>query len=245
MEKRGHGRALGAYSTLHFVPFDPVTKRTEAIVEGPAELPASQGGEAAPIPPEWRGKPVMVVKGAPQVILALSCDAERIQEAVTEAVNGYAARGFRTIGVARAATSGGSSSATSPTGQPSWEFLGLVPLFDPPRHDTRKTIDKARQLGIEVKMITGDQTAIAKETARSLGMGTNIHRADALMLPEGVGEGSAQADQVASLVETCNGFAEVFPDTIYYILYAICYILYTIYYILYTIYYILYTTYYI
>ena len=201
---RGHGSALEAFSTLHFVPFDPVTKRTEAIVEGPAELPASPSGEPAPMPLEWRGRPVMVVKGAPQVILALSCDAERIQDAVTEAVNGYASRGFRTIGVARALPADG--------GGTSWEFLGLVPLFDPPRHDTKKTIEKARQLGIEVKMITGDQTAIAKETARSLGMGTNIHRADALLVPEGAGEGSPQAETVTNLVETCNGFAEVFPE---------------------------------
>lgn len=55
-----------------------------------------------------------------------------------------------------------------------WIFEGLIPLFDPPRHDTEDTIRRALEMGVKVKMITGDQLAIAKETARSLGMGQNM-----------------------------------------------------------------------
>jgi H+-transporting ATPase len=53
---------------------------------------------------------------------------------------------------------------------------GLVPLFDPPRHDTKDTIERCMEMGINVKMITGDQLLIGKETAKQLGMGTNMVR---------------------------------------------------------------------
>ncbi|XP_052119349.1 calcium-transporting ATPase 3 isoform X1 [Arachis duranensis] len=51
----------------------------------------------------------------------------------------------------------------------------LLPLFDPPRHDSAETITRALNLGVNVKMITGDQLAISKKTGRRLGsMGTNM-----------------------------------------------------------------------
>merc|ERR1719169_311084 len=102
----------------------------------------------------------------------MSKNAEEIQSEVTDMVNNFASKGFRAIGVARCKADGDQPLA--------WEFLGLIPLFDPPRPDTQATVEKARQLGIEVKMITGDQTAIAKETARRLNMGTLVFNADAL-----------------------------------------------------------------
>lgn len=37
-----------------------------------------------------------------------------------------------------------------------WQFLGLMPLFDPPRHDSAETIRRALNLGVSVKMITGE-----------------------------------------------------------------------------------------
>ena len=51
---------------------------------------------------------------------------------------------------------------------------GVLSVFDPPRHDTKATIEAAYANGVEVKMITGDQTAIAVETCRMLGMGTKV-----------------------------------------------------------------------
>lgn len=62
-----------------------------------------------------------------------------------------------------------------------WQFMGLLPLFDPPRHDSAETIRRALNLGINVKMITGDQLAIGKETGRRLGMGTNMYPSSALL----------------------------------------------------------------
>ena len=57
----------------------------------------------------------------------------------------------------------------------------LLPLFDPPRHDTKDTIEKCIAKGIQVKMVTGDQLLIGKETAKQLGMGTNMYTTEVLL----------------------------------------------------------------
>lgn len=165
------------YEIGHFQPFDPVHKRTEAAVKGPD------------------GKAFRVTKGAPQVILALSADAGTVKSAVDKAVNDFAARGFRSLGVARA------------EGDGPWRFLGVLPLFDPPRDDAKQTIATAQLMGVTVKMVTGDALAIAKETAKKLGMGTNILDAGTL------GDGAQQRTAaVAKAIEGADGFAQVFPE---------------------------------
>jgi H+-transporting ATPase len=170
-------QALKDYKVGHFQPFDPVHKRTEAAVTGPD------------------GKAFKVTKGAPQVILALSGNAAQVKPAVDKAVNEFAARGFRSLGVARA------------DGDGKWLFLGVLPLFDPPRDDAKITIANARQMGVKVKMVTGDALAIAKETAEKLGMGTNILDADTLG-----DEAHQRTPAVAKAIEDADGFAQVFPE---------------------------------
>uniref|UniRef100_A0A0G4HRF0 P-type H(+)-exporting transporter n=1 Tax=Chromera velia CCMP2878 TaxID=1169474 RepID=A0A0G4HRF0_9ALVE len=155
----GRRAQLAEYETVGFVPFDPVSKRTEATVQS-AE-----------------GKLFKVMKGAPQVILAKCLQSgsvgPELEGAVTAEVQGLAKRGYRTIGVALCAN------VEEGTDGP-WKLMGLLPLFDPPRVDTKQTLKKASQLGIQVKMITGDQLAIAKETCRVLGLGTNVYTMDVL-----------------------------------------------------------------
>ncbi len=162
----------------HFQPFDPVSKRTEATVRGAD------------------GKIFKVSKGAPQVILALVNQRADVQAKVEEAVEQFAARGFRSLGVARTGTDG------------AWQFLGVLPLFDPPREDSAQTIATARQMGVDVKMVTGDQVAIGKEIARQVGLGTGI--LDAAMFAEE--EGKETDDQLAKRIEQADGFAQVFPE---------------------------------
>ena len=169
--------ALKGYQIGHFQPFDPVHKRTEAAVTGSD------------------GKAFKVTKGAPQVILALSANAAEVKAAVDKAVNEFAARGFRALGVARA------------DGDAEWQFLGVLPLFDPPRDDATSTIATAQQMGVKVKMVTGDALAIAQETARKLGMGANI--LDARSLGEAKDEETAA---VSDSIENADGFAQVFPE---------------------------------
>jgi H+-transporting ATPase len=168
---------LQTFQIVHFQPFDPVHKRTEVLVK------ASDG------------KMFKVTKGAPQVILELSANANQVKPAVEKAVNEFAARGFRSLGVARADESG------------SWQFLGVLPLFDPPREDAKETIATASQMGIKIEMVTGDALAIAQETAKKLGMGGNILDASSL--------GDVKKQETAAMalsIENADGFAQVFPE---------------------------------
>jgi H+-transporting ATPase len=173
---------LASYQIGHFQPFDPVQKRTEAAVKGAD------------------GREFRVTKGAPQVILALDPEADRIKSQVDEAVNGFAARGFRSLGVAR----------TDERGR--WRFQGIIPLYDPLREDSRATVDATRKMGLNVKMLTGDQVAIAKEIGRQLDLGTNIM--DAAIFDETKRSG---AGQMAEAIEKADGFAQVFPEHKYHI----------------------------
>ena len=167
-------KALKGYQILHFQPFDPVHKRTEATVKAAD------------------GKQFFVAKGAPQVILQMSTNAAEVRPAVEKAVNEFAGRGFRSLGVARADQ------------ENKWQFVGLLPMFDPPREQAKATIASAGQMGVKVKMVTGDQLAIAKETARQLGMGTNI--LDATVLRDKQEKAAATES-----IEKADGFAQVFP----------------------------------
>jgi len=125
----------------------------------------------------------------------LSANAAQVKPAVEKAVNEFAARGFRSLGVARA------------EGEGRWQFLGVLPLFDPPREEAKATIATARQMGVNVKMVTGDQVAIARETAGKLGLGTNILDAG------GFGETKHhETAQLAESIEKADGFAQVFPE---------------------------------
>ncbi|KAH0923163.1 hypothetical protein HID58_023181 [Brassica napus] len=121
-------------------------------------------------------------------------------------INNYAERGLRSLAVARQLVP---EKTKESSGGP-WEFVGLLPLFDPPRHDSAETIRRALNLGVNVKMITGDQLAIGKETGRRLGMGTNMYPSAALL-------GTDRDSNIASvpieeLIEKADGFAGVFPE---------------------------------
>jgi H+-transporting ATPase len=169
--------ALKSYQVVHFQPFDPVHKRTEATVKA---------GD---------GKQFFVAKGAPQVILEMSKNAGEVKAAVEKAINDFAGRGFRSLGVAHADE------------ENNWQFVGMLSLFDPPRKQAKATIASAVQMGVKIKMVTGDQIAIAQETARTLGLGTNILDAS------GLGDSKKDASpEQAKAIEDADGFAQVFPE---------------------------------
>jgi H+-transporting ATPase len=170
-------QALQGYQVVHFQPFDAVRKCTEAAV-------AAADGTS-----------FKVTKGAPQVILELSANAAQVKVDVDKAVNEFAARGFRSLGVARS------------EGEGSWQFLGVLPLFDPPREDAKATIATALLMGVDVKMVTGDALAIAQETAKTLGMGT------AILDAAGLGDVKREeTEATAESIEHADGFAQVFPE---------------------------------
>ena len=170
-------QALKPYQVTNFQPFDPVHKRTEATVKAED------------------GSTFKVTKGAPQVILELAANAAAVKDAVDKAVNDFATRGYRALGVARA------------DGDGKWQLLGVLPLFDPPREDAKTTVATAAQMGVTIKMVTGDALAIARETAKTLGMGTNILDGATL------GEAKTQETAVVTKsIENADGFAQVFPE---------------------------------
>ncbi len=119
-------------------------------------------------------------------------------------IDKFADRGLRSLAVARQKVPEGSKDAP---GTP-WQFLAVLPLFDPPRHDSSETIRRALNLGVNVKMITGDQLAIGKETGRRLGMGTNMYPSSSLLK-----DGDTGGLPVDELIEKADGFAGVFPGT--------------------------------
>jgi H+-transporting ATPase len=179
-----------AWTSESFTPFDPVTKRTEATVKDAA------------------GKELTVAKGAPQAIVDLTKPPADVAEKVKDTVATLAGKGNRALAVAR-----------SEDGGKTWSLLGILPMFDPPRDDSKATIDAVKAKGIGVKMITGDDTAIAIEVARELGMGTNIiAAADAFpkdMDPDHV------PPAIVDAIEKADGYARVFPEHKYAIVKAL------------------------
>lgn len=165
---------FASYRVEKFIPFDPVSKRTEAIL-------SHDGGSFS------------ATKGAVQVILQLAHLDEAKSADVKKQTDEFAAKGFRTLGVAKK------------EGE-SWRFLGLIPLFDPPRDDTAETISHTQEMGVTVKMVTGDHVAIAKQVASQISLGTNIYPVEELFsdkIPE---------KQRTELIEKADGFSQVFPE---------------------------------
>jgi H+-transporting ATPase len=171
---------LKAYQQTHYQPFDPISKRTEATVAGAD------------------GKVFRVSKGAPQVIMALADLSGPELARAQLLVNELAAKGYRALAVARADASG------------PWTFLGILPLFDPPRPDSKETIARAEAYGVAVKMVTGDNVAIARQIAAQLGMGAHIRPASELFTGD-VSKGQIPLDAAAK-VAAADGFAQVFPE---------------------------------
>ncbi len=226
---------LKEWKQIKFIPFDPVRKRTEAIVE-------------------HNGTQLLVAKGAPQVIIEMCDDSEFDKEVVYQKVEEFAQNGFRTLGV-----------AYKKPDEPKFNFVGLIPLFDPPREDSKEAVEEAKRLGVEVKMVTGDNIAVARYIAKILGIGEKIYDIKQLrgetyeeytVLAEVIAKAIYQklsphvtekeaekfAEEIAQLVEQelerrklpkgivkrheseiikiieeANGFAQVFPEDKYFI----------------------------
>ncbi|KAJ3693398.1 hypothetical protein LUZ60_008878 [Juncus effusus] len=180
--------ARAGIKEVHFLPFNPVDKRTALTYID------AQGN--------WH----RACKGAPEQILTLCNCKEDVKHKVHAVIEKYAERGLRSLAVARQEVP--EKTKESPGGP--WQFVGLLPLFDPPRHDSAETIRRALNLGVNVKMITGDQLAIAKETGRRLGMGTNMYPSSSLLSQNK--DASLASLPVDELIEKADGFAGVFPE---------------------------------
>lgn len=175
----GDAKVLDDYTQTGFTPFDPVGKRTEGQIK------------------TADGKTFRTTKGAPQVIIELAKLSGDPATRANKLVDDFAAKGYRTLGVARSDDDG-----------KTWDFLGILPLFDPPRTDSAQTIRETSEHGIKVKMVTGDNVAIAREISGQLGMGKNIQPATELF----AGDSADAPPDAAERIDKADGFAQVFPQ---------------------------------
>lgn len=171
---------LKSYQQVAYTPFDPVHKRTEATIK------------------DASGKEFKVSKGMPPVIFELAKLTGDDLAKAQNIVSGYAAKGDRTLAAARTDDNG------------NWVLLGVLPMSDPPRLDSKETIARAKNYGVQVKMITGDDVAIGRTIAEELGMGSHIVAASDIFTEE-IGKGDIPLD-LAHRVETAQGFGRVFPE---------------------------------
>jgi H+-transporting ATPase len=173
------GVDFGRYKPTSFTPFDPTTKRSEAIIE-------------------HDGERFRVVKGAPQIITSIcsSADEETCAKA-NRMVQELSQKGYRTLAVARSKVNK----------LDDLRLVGLLPLSDPPRLDSKELIQELRTLGVKVKMLTGDNIAIAKEIAHQVSIGGYIVRMQEL-------KNQSETEQ-AKIIEGCDGFAEIYPEDKY------------------------------
>ncbi|KAJ3175448.1 hypothetical protein HK101_010658 [Irineochytrium annulatum] len=174
-ERTEQDHNIPGFKVNNFIPFNPTSKYTEAKVTDLAT-----------------GKQFRCIKGAPQVIVRMVGG----HDEATVAVNDFAKRGLRALGVAR----------TIDDEMTKFEMVGMISLLDPPRPDSASTIHECGLLGVSVKMITGDQQIIAKEVAHRLGMHRTILDAHKL-IDESMDEAS-----ITERVEKADGFAQVIPE---------------------------------
>jgi len=174
-------KALDAYKVTKFVPFDPVGKRTEGDVTNA------------------QGKALRYTKGAPQVIVALCGLEGDTKSKADQTVADLAAKGERALAVAESTDDG-----------KSWGFLGILSMMDPPRDDSKSTIQKAKEHGLRVKMVTGDDVAIGDQISGQLGMGSHLIAASDLFTKD------MDMDHMPARIEECvdkaDGFGRVFPE---------------------------------
>ncbi|KPK32474.1 MAG: metal-transporting ATPase [Chlamydiae bacterium SM23_39] len=170
-------KELNKYTQIKFFPFDPINKKTEATIK------------------DEKGNIFYVSKGAPQVILSLCNPDSNFENLVKKEINNLGKKGHRTLGV-----------AYSIDGK-KWNFQGLLPLSDPLREDSIPTIAKAKEHGIKIKMLTGDNIAIANEIASELKIGNNIN--------------ILNKNNIEEKIEKSDGFAQIFPEHKYFIVKAL------------------------
>ena len=171
------------YKLVKFTPFNPSTKMSQADVV-------------------LNGKKMSAIKGFPAVIMKkCSLDTSETKK-INAKIKEMSLKGYRTIAVAAKLAS-----------KKEWSFVGIIPLNDKPRQDSKKLIEELKALGIKTKMLTGDNIDTAKEIAKEVGIGDKILDVKVL---EGLDEKT-----LSKLVIEHDGFAGVFPKDKYTIVKAL------------------------
>lgn len=191
-------RAAGL--TLREDDEDPIDKAVKEALDNKKLLEGYQVVSSKPFDPTrkraeatvtYNDRQMQVAKGAPQVMIELCNPAEELEKRINEKVNELADQGFRTLGVA-SKTNG------------HWTFLGLLPMLDPPREDSKEVIHQAQEEGIDIRMVTGDHSAIARQVCRQLSLGDHIKEAKELF-------DESEEEELKDIAHA-DGFAEVTPE---------------------------------
>ncbi|KAL8440610.1 hypothetical protein Efla_005529 [Eimeria flavescens] len=191
-------KARAAFEVLDYTPFNPVDKRADSVVRSPS------------------GDIVLVTKGAPHVICDLVCSAgdAELQSRLNLLIKEKARKGLRSLGVAvkplgPLGTQTLEEATTGALDRSGWKLVGYISLYDPPRADTKETLERSKRMGVDVKMLTGDQQAIAAQTARILGLGDNISGPEVFKeRPKGFESDVAFREYIRSV----DGFSGVYPE---------------------------------
>ncbi|MBQ0984512.1 plasma-membrane proton-efflux P-type ATPase [Streptomyces sp. F63] len=146
------------------------------------------------------GEETAAAKGAVQAVLELAGADRRTGDRVAEATRSFAERGHRALAVARSDGGG-------------WRVTGVMGLQDPPRADSRATLEEAARLGVGVKMVTGDRAEIAREISGRVGLGTRVLEAGRIH--------DLRGEELVRTVVEADGFAQVVPEDKYRIVEAL------------------------
>ena len=190
---------------------DPIDQAILEGIEDKSDLDAFEIKALHPFDPTRKraeaevtrdGDAFTAAKGAPQVILDLVEADELLRNEISEKIGKLGNEGYRALGVAKKKND-------------TWHYLGILSLLDPPIEGTEKVIREAHERGIDIRMVTGDHSAIAKQVAGQLGMGTNVRQADELFR-EKEGEEAGEEQQAGHSIDEklmqADAFAQVTPE---------------------------------
>jgi len=124
-------------------PQDPTTKRTEATIKIIST-----------------GQVMKCSKGMAATLLTVTKADDITRKTVEDAVAAFASHGLRALGVAICNVVEGQDDG--------WQFVAVMPIYDPPRSDTAETLAKAMELGVSVKMLTGGAKALSCDLSASV-----------------------------------------------------------------------------
>ena len=177
----GQRAALARYRRLTTVPFDHERRLVSVLTE------------------DDRGHRMIITKGAPESLLERCAS---VPGAARKALDGEFAAGNRVVAVATREAEGRSS--ITPADEHDLTFRGILVFLDPPKPDARAALQRLADLGVTVKILTGDNPVVAAKVCADLG------------LPSGqVATGAdidAAGDRLGDLLARTTVFARVSPE---------------------------------
>jgi len=194
-ERSETSKSESGYKQTEIIGFNPTVKRVVAFVD-------------------YNGKVLTVAKGLPAKIIDTTAGSEddhecqwkvagaddpKFVETIVKEDTELSSAGYKTIAIAMCEGDGRQSNHGE------WQFVGLMPMLDPPREDTPATIASLHHANISVKMITGDHVNVGKETCRLIGLGTDLHAGEEIRSAE-------NPEMRNQMIWAADGFGAVLPS---------------------------------